>query len=160
MYQENKFDAAPNRRRMLDETAAYIEALQKEANARRAAYFSPDISSPKAYAESVKAYRNDLIQMLGKPLNRYPTDVPVNAQRVLLGEDELGTIERLWVEVAPHLFSYGILFIPHGAGKHPYVSAFHGGIGRYNSLGIVPPLPVCRWRPPYRRRRRPQAPGR
>jgi dienelactone hydrolase len=67
--------------------------------------------------------------MLGRPLTDYPATIPTNAQRIPLGKDELGSFERLWVEVAPGLFSYGLLFLPHGEGLHPYVSAFHGGIG-------------------------------
>lgn len=129
MYQEDAKVAAPYRRRLVEETDAYIERLRRECDERRAAYFTPDMSSPAAYADSVEKYRKDLINTLGRPLSEYPAEIPIHSERIKLGEDELGSIERLWVEVAPGLSSYGLLFIPHGDGKHPYVSAFHGGSG-------------------------------
>lgn len=129
MYTEDQKAAAPYRRRLVDETAAFIEGLRVECDRRRAEYFTPNTSSPEAYAESVKKYRADLVSLLGRPLSEYPSELPSKFERQKLSEDELGTVERLWVKVAPGLSSYGLLFLPHGEGKHPYVSAFHGGSG-------------------------------
>ncbi len=46
-----------------------------------------------------------------------------------MAKDDLGHIERIWIEVFSGLQSYGLLFVPHGAGMHPLVISQHGGLG-------------------------------
>jgi len=139
MYKEDKLAAAPHRRRIVSETVAYIESLRADCDIRRADYFKPDLTSPEAYAESVKKYREDFIKLLGKPLTEYPSDIPTKAERVLVCDEGDFTIERLWVEVLPGLSSYGLLFVPKAEGKHPYVTAFHGGGGTCEIVSTIYP---------------------
>ncbi len=132
MYKEDIKAALPYRRRLLKETNAYIESLRAGADKARADYFKPDMRSPEAYGASVEGYREDFIRMLGRPLSEYPADPPVNSEVLFVCEDEKGICERLWVECAPGLWSYGLLWTPHAAkeGKPlPYVTASHGGLG-------------------------------
>ncbi len=129
MYQEDRMTALPYRRRMLAETDAYLERLRAECGERRKAYFTPDLSSPEAYEASLIPYRRDFIAMLGRPLTEYPAEAPENAEFLPLGEDELGKIERVWIEALPGLWTYGLLFTPDGDEPYPFVTALHGGQG-------------------------------
>ena len=137
MYTEDPNFAAKYRRRVIDEANAYIASMRLDANKRRDEYFAPDMTSPEAYAKSIGKYRTDLINMLGRPLTEYPSELPTNVERVLLDEDELGTTERLWIEVLPGVWSYGLLFVPRGEGKFPYINAYHGGGGTCEIVSSV-----------------------
>jgi len=129
MYKEEAKFAAPYRQRIVEETAAYIENMRRRCDSLRSDYFIPNLTSPEAYRESVKKYRADFINMLGRPLTEMTDEIPEKAVREPLFEEEDFTCERLWVEVAPGLTSYGLLFIPKAEGKRPYVTALHGGGG-------------------------------
>ncbi len=130
MYTEKPMEALPYRRRIIDETNAWIEAMRKECDAVREDYFAPNHASSEAYEASTCKYRKELAEMLGYPLshyNEFPT--PQKEECIHIGEDEYGYIDRLWVEVLPGLFSYGLLFTPRGNGKFPLVVTLHGGEG-------------------------------
>ena len=51
------------------------------------------------------------------------------ARTVSVAQDDLGHIERIWIEVFSGLDLYGLLFVPHGPGAHPLVISQHGGLG-------------------------------
>ena len=51
------------------------------------------------------------------------------ARTVSVAQDDLGHIERIWIEVFSGLDLYGLLFVPHGTGAHPLVISQHGGLG-------------------------------
>ena len=129
MYFEDSKVAAPYRRQIVDETNAYVRALRARGDENRKKSFAPDMTSPEAYNASLPQHRERLVKLMGRPLTEYPDTVPTEVKRELLDTDEWGTTERLWVEVLPGLHSYGLLFIPKGEGKFPYLSCFHGGSG-------------------------------
>ncbi len=130
MYTEKPTEAAAYRKRIIEETNAWIETLRRERDKERAAHFVPDYSSVSAYKDSTEKYRRELVEMLGYPLTCYEKfPAPEKEECLFVGEDEYGTIERLWIEVLPGLFAYGLLFTPHGDGPFPFVVALHGGEG-------------------------------
>ncbi len=130
MYTEKALDSAKYRKRIIEETNAWIEARRAECDRARGAHFATDHGSPAAYADSVEVYRRELAEMLGYPLNVYDTfPAPEKEECVRVAEDEYGYIDRLWVEVMPGLFSYGLLFTPRGNGPFPLCVALHGGMG-------------------------------
>ncbi len=130
MYTEKPMDALPYRKRIIEETNAWIEAQRKDCDKKRAEHFAPDHTSVDAYKESTQKYRKELIEMLGYPLSHYAEfPDPQKEECIHVGEDEYGSIDRLWVEVLPGLFSYGLLFTPRGEGKFPLVVTLHGGEG-------------------------------
>ncbi len=130
MYTEKPIEALPYRKRIIEETNAWIETKRRECDQKREHHFTPDHTSVNAYEESSEKYRKELIEMLGYPLSRY-SDLPAPQKEecIHVGEDDYGSIDRLWVEVLPGLFSYGLLFTPRGDGKFPLVVALHGGEG-------------------------------
>lgn len=128
MYTEDPMHALPHRRRILSETRAYIAQLREACDERRAAAVG-DFSSPSAYAHSMCPKREQLRRMLGRPLCESPAETPTTAEIEWVAEDEYGRMERLHVECAPGLFSYGLLFTPNTAEKTPLVTALHGGWG-------------------------------
>ncbi len=130
MYTERPTEALPYRRRIIEETDAWIENLRRECDKVRADYFTPDHASVEAYAASIEKYRKELTRMLGYPLSCYEDfPAPQKEECIHVGEDEYGSIDRLWVEVLPGLFSYGLLFTPRGEGPFPLVVTLHGGEG-------------------------------
>ena len=147
MYTEEQHIAAPYRLRMWKEAKAYVRSLRNDADARRADYFAPDYSSVEAYEKSTASFRGDLMCMLGRPLTELPSVAPGKAERILLEETEDGRVERLLVECAPGVWSYGLLYTPRSEGTKPYVTVLHGGLGtpetvmsvygsaNYNDLG-------------------------
>lgn len=129
MYTEEKLNAAPFRKRLVDELDAYIISERAKCNEKRRAFFSPDTSTKESYEGSCKELRNELAAMLGAPLGSQESATPTKAEHILISDEGNFTIERLIVEVSPGLSSYGLLFVPKGEGKHPYVSVLHGGAG-------------------------------
>ncbi|MET0262984.1 MAG: CocE/NonD family hydrolase [Rariglobus sp.] len=113
--------------RLLDNVNVLLEKRREAARAERARYFRPDASSPERYERSLATYREDLIALLGWPLNE-PTP-PISAEVTEIANDEMGRIQRVHVGTVAGLKAYGILFLPPGPGKHPLVIAQHGGHG-------------------------------
>ncbi len=130
MYTEKPMDALPYRQRIIDETNAWIASLRRECDQKREQHFVLDHTSVSAYQESTQKYRKELMEMLGYPLSQYAEfSAPQKEECIHVGDDEYGSIDRLWVEVLPGLFSYGLLFTPHGEGRFPLTVALHGGWG-------------------------------
>ncbi len=130
MYTEKPMEALPYRKRIVEETNAWIDAMRRECDKQREEHFVLDHTSVSSYWESTECYRKELADMLGYPLSRYTAfPLPQKEECIHVGEDEYGSIDRLWVEVLPGLFSYGLLFTPRGDGKFPLVVTLHGGEG-------------------------------
>jgi dienelactone hydrolase len=116
------------RETFLIQVETWLDRQFRAAEARRNGFFRPDLGSPEAYAASVEPYRGLFVRMLGWPLT-LSLEEPPPARQVAVGEDELGAILRLWMEVLPGVELYGLLFVPPGEGPHPLVISQHGGLG-------------------------------
>ncbi len=68
MYTEKPTEALPYRKRIIEETKAWIEILRRECDQKRENHFVLDHTSVSAYQESSQKYRKELIEMLGIPL--------------------------------------------------------------------------------------------
>jgi dienelactone hydrolase len=117
------------RETFLAEVQALIANQQALAKANRREFFRPDFSSPEAYKDSADLYREAFKEMLGWPVNREPLPGIPAARRQLVAQDEMGCIERLWIETLPGLHTYGLLFTPPDPAPHPLILSFHGGGG-------------------------------
>ncbi len=129
MYTENPMVAAEYRANVLRQFAMYLDKERIKCAEERSNFFTPDTSSVEAYQKSVDAYREQFIEMLGKPLTQFTYDVPANHKTERLSDEEDFTIDRLWVECMPDVWSYGLLFTPKGDEKYPLIIASHGGWG-------------------------------
>ena len=142
MYKEDKLAALPYRRRILAETNAYIERMRGECDERRRKFFVRDMSTPLDYMLSSAPLREEFVKMLGRPLDGYAaqSDWQLDGndrkpsekyELIKVGDDEYGSIYRLWVEVDAGLYSYGLLFLPNivEGREYPFVAALHGGLG-------------------------------
>ena len=69
MYREDKLAALPYRRRILDETNAYIERMRGECDERRRDFFVRDMSSALDYMLATGPLREEFVKMLGRPLD-------------------------------------------------------------------------------------------
>ncbi|NLF01939.1 MAG: prolyl oligopeptidase family serine peptidase [Anaerolineales bacterium] len=117
------------REQFLSQVLALIEREFQEADDRRTVFFQPDVSSPVSYEASLGPYRQRLRAMLGWPLTLPAASSLPSVRELSVGEDALGRIMRMWIEVVPGLETYGLLFLPHGAGPHALVISQHGGGG-------------------------------
>lgn len=130
LYQEPKDFANRYRVDLLNQLKAALEDRRKAADRDRADYFKPDYSSTEAFTASVEQYRNDLISMLGWPLNEYSECLPLpRAEVEPVAEDSLGSILRLTIGVMQGVTSYGLLFLPTAEPPYPLVISQHGGAG-------------------------------
>jgi len=129
LYSENPETGNIYRQTFLDEVRAWIENQSALAKINRREFFKPDFSSPEAYADSADLYREAFKEMLGYPLNQDPFPGIPTARTQIVGDDELGRIERIWIETLPGLHTYGLLFMPLTAGPHPLILSLHGGGG-------------------------------
>lgn len=121
LYTEEGDVGNPYRRAYLDGVLALIEKRQEEGRHRRDERFS-------ALGEHREALRREYLAMLGQPVEAYPK-TPPTATEQRMGEDALCTFYRLAIEVTEGLPFYGILMLPHAAGRLPLVIAQHGGGG-------------------------------
>jgi len=116
-----------DRQALLDSTRQLLDRQRIQADAERAGYFCPDLSSEDSYAGSLAVYREALARMLGWPLSE--PQVAGSATCRLIGDDELGRIFRVVTHVTPEQNGYGLLFLPNSPGRNPLVMALHGGEG-------------------------------
>lgn len=121
LYTEEGDLGNPYRRAYLDGVLALIEQKHAEGRRVRDGRF-------EALGENGEALRREYLAMLGQPLESYPT-IPPTATEQRIGEDALCTLYRLKIEVTEGLPFYGILMLPHVAGRVPLVIAQHGGGG-------------------------------
>ena len=129
LYREPQDAGNSYRKTMLEEVRRLLDKEYKKADHHRDRYFAPDFSSIDSYERSLSKYRDDLIRMLGWPLDSgLDRDVPlISSQEV--AKDSLGRISRILVETLPGVNTYGIFFRPHGDGPFPLVISQHGGGG-------------------------------
>lgn len=129
LYKEVPEAGNAYRERFLQQFEDWLDDRFVSASEQRAAFFRPNVSSPDAYAASVAPLREQFRAMLGWPLiASRPTEVPATRAE-FVAEDDLGRIERLWIEVVPGVEVYGLLFIPPLDGPRPLVISQHGGGG-------------------------------
>jgi dienelactone hydrolase len=132
LYQESAGAANNRREKQLEQLNQYIERARQQADMNRQQYFKPDLSSTKAYEETIHTYRRSFNHMLGWPLMGYNEDEELPTPLVeieFVATDQLSHIYRLEIEADAHLSLYGILFIPLGQGPFPLVIVQHGGSG-------------------------------
>ena len=129
LYREPLDAGSPHRAAHLAQVKKLVRREQRRADARRRRFFRPDTSSVEAYAADIERYREQFKTMLGWPLTEpKPADAPpARVERV--ARDDLGTIDRVWIETLPGLETYGLLFRPKGRGRRPLVISQHGGGG-------------------------------
>lgn len=126
-YKEARDRANEYRAEQLREIQGLIGARRGWADERRAGYFDP---KGERWARFIEARRADFLRMLGWPLCELRAGRAVPGARVeFVAEDELGRIERVWIEALDGARTYGLLFTPRGQGPHPLVLALHGGLG-------------------------------
>jgi hypothetical protein len=129
LYEESVEAGNLYRETFLSQFEAWLDQQFDAAAERRAAFFQPDMASPEAYTASLMPYRDRFRAMLGWPLSEpLPAEAPV-ARTSFVAEDDLGCIERVWIELFPGLDLYGMLFVPPAEGPRPLVISQHGGLG-------------------------------
>ncbi len=129
LYEESQEAGAPYREKFLSQFEVWLDRQFEAAAARRASYFAPDMRSAEAYAASLVPYREHFRAMLGWPLTLpRPANAPA-AKTVQVATDDLGRIERVWIELFPDLWLYGLLFVPPGSERRPLILSQHGGSG-------------------------------
>lgn len=84
--------------------------------------------SPEKMKDNAGFYRNQLVKMLGNPLDKYEYSVSEYSQEYI-GEDDFCKIYRMQINTIGNIMFYGILCLPLVDGKHPLVIAQHGGWG-------------------------------
>jgi dienelactone hydrolase len=129
LYTETPEAGQIHRESFLAEVQALIARQQEQAKTNRLAFFQPDFSSPEIYADSVDLYREAFKEMLGWPLNQDALPGIPTTRTQFVAEDDLGRIERIWIETLPGLHTYGLLFLPASPGPHPLILSLHGGGG-------------------------------
>jgi|688.fasta_scaffold02583_25 dienelactone hydrolase len=124
-----KKDSFDNKRRaLLSELEALLADRRRECDRARKEFFSPNTSSPTAYAASLAKYRRCLVRLLGWPLTdgfKKSGAAVVEA----IAEDDLGRIFQVSLPVIGSLRSGGLFFLPAKSGRHPAIIAQHGGGG-------------------------------
>ncbi len=129
LYEEQPEVGNGFRETFLSQVETWLDRQFETAEARREGFFNPDLTSPDAYVASLEPYRGLFVRMLGWPLTLSPEAIP-STRQVDIGEDALGSIARLWMEVLPGVELYGLLFVPPGdAVSRPLVISQHGGLG-------------------------------
>lgn len=129
LYKELEDAGNAHRNKFLDQFESWLDRQFDEAEIRRAEFFSPNFKSLEAYTASLESYRERLKAMLGWPLTLADAPAPSSVKTDSVAQDDLGSIERVWVEVFPSLSLYGMLFVPPGDGPRPLVISQHGGSG-------------------------------
>ncbi len=129
LYYEDPKTAEPHRRLVVKHLKSMLRKEERRAAKEKKAYFIPDLSSPAAYAESIKAFRQDYYDALGWPLNAPWPKAKPKMRRKKVARDDLGTIYRTWIETHPGFETYGLLFVPEGDGPFPLIISQHGGGG-------------------------------
>jgi dienelactone hydrolase len=130
LYKESKERGNEYRREQLDQILNKIKEKQQKSVARRKEYFKPDFSSKENYVKSMDKYRIDLIKGLGWPMTEYRSNLDVpEADIIYEGEDELGKIYRLNINIMEGMTVYGILFLPKSEPPYTLVISQHGGGG-------------------------------
>lgn len=129
LYREPRDAGNAHRERYLAQLRKLLQREQSQAKQRRREDFKLDVSSLRAYESSIKGHRARFFNLLGWPLTEpYPGGIPLQKE-ISAGQDDLGSIRRVWVETLPGLETYGLLFLPPGDGPHPLVISQHGGGG-------------------------------
>lgn len=115
------------RKDLLSSTRHMLETERAKALRDRNFFFQPSHDSPSAYAASLEAYRETLVQLLGWPLTEPLSEPGADCQ--FLRDDELGRIYRVIFRVTKAQRGFGLFFLPRLAGHHPAVITLHGGGG-------------------------------
>jgi dienelactone hydrolase len=108
-----------------------LSRRQEAAAAIRDGYFSPDTSSPEAYARSLMSYRQRLRLLLGWPLDTLGVahrELPSAVSEIVLNND-VAIVERLFVESPDGIVTYGVLLIPKVQHDGSLAIVQHGGQG-------------------------------
>jgi hypothetical protein len=129
LYTEAQDAGNSYRAEMLEQVNALIQREYKQAARRRKRYFTVDYNSLHLYEDTTFILRLDFMHMLGWPLGEAPEKSIPAVRELPVAEDDLGKISRLWIETLPGVETYGLLFIPPGAGPFPLVISQHGGGG-------------------------------
>jgi hypothetical protein len=98
LYQESAGAANNRREKQLEQLNQYIERARQQADMNRQQYFKPDLSSTKAYEETIHTYRRSFNHMLGWPLMGYNEDEELPTPLVeieFVATDQLSHIYRL-----------------------------------------------------------------
>jgi dipeptidyl aminopeptidase/acylaminoacyl peptidase len=129
LYEEVPSAGNRHRERFLAEFECWLDAQFALAEQRRAAAFDADTTSVEAFVSSLEPLRDRFRSMLGWPLTLPPETNPPAVDAIEVGSDDLGQVERVWIEVFPGLSLYGVLFLPHKDEPRPLVISQHGGLG-------------------------------
>lgn len=122
-YQEDSKTASPYRQGMLSDMDKFLSIHTERAKLQREKFITPEL-----LVKQQASYREQLVQMLGFPLN---ANLPrgKRVEQTLVKEDEWATYYRMKIEIFPDFFAYGILAKNKKAEKCPFVLAQHGGDG-------------------------------
>ncbi len=130
------FDPTPRLRRQFDQLVAYTQGLMRQAEYRRAEFWSKvDKRSLKAYEKSVERYRQLFIHELIGELP--PPSIPPNPRTRLTYDDPRWRGYETVLDVWPGVFAYGILLVPKDLKEgeaRPCVVCQHGLEGRPQRL--------------------------
>lgn len=137
IHHEPKETSLVERARLLRDVQRLVATRREAAGRERAAWFSPDTSTPDAYERSLATFRHHVVDTLGWPLAGSGGSVtarpPTAVRCELAAEDEHGRIYRVHVPSVGPMHAYGLLFLPAAAPgedrKYPLVIAQHGGHG-------------------------------
>jgi len=126
-FEQSVADSNPLRVAQANELEAYIQVMKQDTMALRA-MLQPDYSSPKAFAASVRQYRENFFNRIGyPPRGEKPSEAP-SFERI--GEDSIGTYYRVRIAILPAVHAEGIYIVPKGVtGRRPLIVAMHGGAG-------------------------------
>lgn len=132
-FRESDHVGNPHRAAYREQTRDLVRRRFADAAAMREVSFTPDTSGVAAYAASIETYRERFRDVLGWPNNAPRPATPPAVRREPVAEDELGTIERLWIEALPDWWLYTVVLTPHAppdrpAGR-PAAICQHGGQG-------------------------------
>lgn len=112
-------DVRAGREILLSDLEGFIAARRREA----------DTCRQKNPPRDAVQFRQEIVEMLGWPLEEYSAGKPAEAEETLVDEDRYGKIYDIWIETHPGLRTYAILSLPSSPGPHPLILAQHGGAG-------------------------------
>jgi hypothetical protein len=128
LLRENKQITESLKENQVSEIANVIKNLKNESHSIRGDYCGLKRSSLDGFLDRTKVLREDFKKMLGWPLVRSDEYTP-KGKFEDIGEDEMGTVQRLNIDVGHGLTVAGLLFIPKHIKKAGLVIAQHGGLG-------------------------------
>jgi dienelactone hydrolase len=132
-YREPFAASFPIRQEQHQQIRAYADQLLQAASRRTLGQFSPDVSSPAAYEQSLPPYRQQLAAFFGTPPPGAKAGRITRFEQV--AEDADCTVNRVWIEVIAGVETYGLYLVPRQRkAKAPLLIAQHGGGGNPEAI--------------------------